>query len=265
MEQIVIAAIIIALGFYVFKFYPMDKGNVKKLALAAVFIILTAVCKRFLSFMIPLFGLESFKVGIEYLPLLVAGFILNPSYAFIIGLTSDLIGLILVPTSFPFFGFTLTTILVCVIPSLICEYSKKLNADWIQKIAIGAISVIGLSASLYIYQLHEVKISDTVYVLLTKDKVMFISLCIVLSLLFIGLICYLRNRINASESRQFAIWMFAVILTEIICTLCLTPLWLNFMYGIPFLVSFCIRVIKECFIIPLEIFLGYTIIKILKK
>ena len=46
MEQIVIAAIIIALGFYVFKFYPMDKGNVKKLALAAVFIILTAVCKR---------------------------------------------------------------------------------------------------------------------------------------------------------------------------------------------------------------------------
>ena len=54
MEQIIIAIIIIALGFYVFKFYPFEKGNVMKLVIAAIFIILTAICKR-LAIMIPLF------------------------------------------------------------------------------------------------------------------------------------------------------------------------------------------------------------------
>ena len=78
MEQVVIAMIIIALGFYVFKFYPFEKGNVMKLVIAAIFIILTAICKR-LAIMIPLFGTESLKIGFEYIPLMLAGYFLSPN------------------------------------------------------------------------------------------------------------------------------------------------------------------------------------------
>ena len=48
-------------------------------------------------------------------------------------------------------------------------------------------------------------------------------------------------------------------------TLCLTPLWLDMMYKIPFVVSLCIRVIKECAVLPIEIFIGYTLIKLMKR
>ena len=88
MEQIILGSIIIALGIYVFKFYPFEKGNVMKLVIAAIFVILTAICKR-LAIMIPLFGAESFKIGFEYIPLMIAGFFLSPSYAFLVGLCSD--------------------------------------------------------------------------------------------------------------------------------------------------------------------------------
>lgn len=265
MEQIIILTVIIALGFFVFKFYPIEKRNVKKLVLSAFFIILTAVCKRFFSFMIPLFGLESFKIGIEYLPLLVAGFILSPSYAFIIGLSSDLIGLVLVPTSFPFFGFTLTTILVCVIPSFVHSCLKNVNESITEKLVIGLVSIIGVAASVYIYFLDKIEISHTIHMISQNEKLMFISICIGVSLLFILIIKILKKRINIHESKMFSTWMIAVILTEIICTLCLTPLWLQMMYKIPFVVSVCIRVIKECFIIPIEIFVGYTVLKMLRK
>lgn len=74
MEQIILAVLIIALGIYCFKFYPFEKGNVMNLVISATFIIVTLVCKRFLTIMIPLFGAESLKIGLEYLPLMIAGF-----------------------------------------------------------------------------------------------------------------------------------------------------------------------------------------------
>ena len=264
MVQIILAMIIIALAFYLFKFYPFEKGNVKKLVIAAIFVILTSICKR-LAIMIPLFGLESLKIGFEYIPLMLAGYMLSPSYAFLIGLCSDLIGLILVPTGFPFLGFTLGTILVSVIPSLVKEHTNSLEAHQIETLAKCFIVIIGIGASLYIYQLESITISQTEYLLSFQHKLFFILICIALVLIFLSLIYFLKKKINDQEAKSFSIWMLCVILVELVVTLCLTPLWLEIMYGIPYIVSLCIRVIKECFVIPIEIFIGYTLIKILNK
>lgn len=264
MEQIIIAIIIIALGFYVFKFYPFEKGNVMKLVIAAIFIILTAICKR-LAIMIPLFGAESLKIGFEYIPLMLAGYFLSPSYAFIVGLCSDVIGLILVPTGFPFFGFTLGTILVSVIPSLIHEHSKNISPQNVLRIVIGLILVLGIGASIYIGQLDSVNISETVYHLQSQDKITLISICLLLSLIFMIVIAFLKRKINAQEAKTFSTWVLCVVLTELVVTLCLTPLWLDMMYQIPWTISLCIRVVKECAILPIEIFIGYILIPILNR
>lgn len=265
MEQIIIAIVIIALGFYVFKFYPFKRGNVMDLVLSAIFIMITVICKRFFTIMIPLFGTESLKIGVEYLPLMLAGYFLSPSYAFVIGLCCDMIGLILVPTGFPFFGFTLVMILVCVIPSLVKEHAKMINEKVIRYFAQGLILVLGIGASIYISQLESLTIEKTVYVLTSTQKLTFISICLAFTAIFIVIISILRKKINTEESKEFSTWILCVTLVEVICTLCLTPLWLDMMYGLPFVVSLCIRVIKECAVLPIEIFIGYTLIKVLKR
>lgn len=265
MEQMIIAIVIIALGFYCFKFYPFKKGDTMKLVISAIFIMVTLIAKRFLTLAIPLFGLESLKIGIEYIPLMIAGYLLSPSYAFVIGLCSDLIGLILVPTGFPFFGFTLTMILVSVIPSLVKEHMISFSMKQVEMMTTILIGILVIGASLYIWNLDTVSIEKTVYELTVFHKSFLISTCLLLMILFMIFMYLLKKRINEEESKIFSTWIMCVILTEVVCTLCLTPLWLDMMYGIPFVVSLCIRVIKECLIIPIEIFIGYTLIKILSK
>lgn len=264
MEQIVIAIIIIALGFYVFKFYSFEKGNVMNLVIAAIFIILTAICKR-LAIMIPLFGAESLKIGFEYIPLMLAGYFLAPSHAYLVGLCSDIIGLILVPTGFPFFGFTLGTILVSTIPSLVRAHFQKISEKTVQYIVVGLILVLGIGGSSYIYTLNELTISQTVYILTIQNKITLISICLVLTLIFIILIFVLKRHFDGDEVKEFSTWILCVVLVEIVVTLSLTPLWLDMMYKIPFVVSLCIRVIKECAVLPIEIFIGYTLIKFMKR
>lgn len=265
MVQIILAILIIALGFYVFYAYPIDKRNVMNLVISAIFIIITVICKRFFTIMIPLFGTESLKIGIEYLPLMLAGYFLSPSYAFIIGLCCDLIGLILVPTGFPFFGFTLIMILVCMIPSLVKEHFKDISEKRVRYVVESLILILGIGASFYIYQLDQITISKTVHTLTQTQKITLISICLILVTIFIIIIRLLKKQINEEESKEFSTWILCVVLVEVVCTLCLTPLWLDIMYGIPYVVNLCIRVIKECAVLPIEIFIGYTLIKILKR
>lgn len=264
MEQIILAILIIALGFYVFHFYPFEKGNIMNLVLATVFLVLTAICKR-LAIMIPLFGTESLKIGFEYLPLMLAGYYLSPSYAFLVGLCSDVIGLILVPTGFPFLGFTLGTILVSVIPSLVKEHVQRFQPQHVRFMTIFILVALGLGASIYIWTMNSVTISETAYVLKRTDKVFLVAICIALVILFIGIMTYLGKRIQHDDAKIFSTWMLSVILVELVVTLCMTPLWLDIMYGIPYVVSLCIRVIKECAVLPIEIFIGYTLIQFLNK
>ena len=265
MEQLFIGCIIIMLGMFLFKTFPFQKNNVKLLTLSAIFIVITLIAKRFFTFMIPLFGLESLKVGVEYIPLMIAGFILPPSYAYIVGMCCDLIGLILVPSGFPFFGFTLTMILVCVIPSLVSHYFSKIQQTHIYKIVSGVIFCFTLLGGVFIYHLDSVKISSTDVILQPMHKLILISMCVSLALVVFIVMFYAKKKQNENHFKDLSCWILSVVMVEGFCTLILSPLWLDMMYGMPFIVSFCIRVIKLCFVIPMEIFVGYTILKVIKK
>ena len=88
---------------------------------------------------------------------------------------------------------------------------------------------------------------------------------LLLSLLFVVIILFLKRKINTQEAKTFSTWILCVVLTEIVVTLCLTPLWLDMMYHIPWTISLCIRVVKECAILPIEIFIGYSLIPFLRR
>ncbi len=233
------------------------------MVLSSMMIMITLICKRFFTIPIPLFGLESLKVGIEYIPLMLAGFILQPGYAFIVGICSDLIGLIIVPTGFPFLGFTLTMILVCLIPSLVRYFCIDMNETILKYSVELLLSIITIFACLYIYNMDGYTISSTTIILSLTQKLLLIVFCISLLVIYIFVINITKKKMK--DSKDLSIWILSVTLVEMICTLVLTPLWLELMYNLPFVVSLCIRVIKECFVLPLEIFIGYSLLQVIQK
>lgn len=265
MEQLVIGCIIIMLGMFLFKTFPFQKKNVKLLTVSAIFIVITLIAKRFFTFMIPLFGLESLKVGVEYIPLMIAGFILPPSYAYLVGMCCDLVGLILVPSGFPFFGFTLTMILVCVIPSLVSHYFSKMKDTYIYKFVCGIVGVFAFAGGLFIYTLKSVKISSQDIILNSSHKLILIGMCVLLVLVVFFVMAYAKKKQDEVNFKDLSCWILSVVMVEGFTTLILSPLWLDMMYNMPFIVSFCIRVIKLCFVIPIEIFIGYTVLKVVKR
>ena len=242
MIQIIIVCILVLLGIYCFKFYPLERRNTKKLAFSALIIIITLILKR-LTIMVPLFGAESLKIGFEYIPVMLAGVILSPSYAYLIGLITDLLGLVISPTGFPFFGFTLNQVLIGLIPSLIAVKVKNVDGKRFSKIVCLMIALFGGAGSLFVALQKTISIGKVIYTLTSLQKGVMIGLCLIAS----------------------GTWLLSVILVELAITFCLTPFWLQIMYGIPFVVSVSIRVIKACFIIPLEIIIGFPLLKQMDK
>lgn len=264
MIQLILGLIIICLGIVIFHFFPLKKGDISSLVISSMMIMITLVCKRFFTIPVPLFGLESLKVGIEYIPLMLAGFILQPGYAYIVGICSDLVGLLLVPTGFPFLGFTLTMILVSLIPSLVKYFSQYLNENIMKYSVEVLLTLITVIACLYIYNINVYSVSGTDIALSMTQKLLLIGLCLILLFIYLFVITITKNKMN-NKSKELSAWILSVTLVEMICTLMLTPLWLMLMYNLPFVVSLCIRVIKECFVLPIEIFVGYSLLKVINK
>ena len=243
MIQIICGFILVLIGVLVFWKYPI-KSDTKSLTLAALFIVLAAVLKR-LSIMIPLFGFESLKISIEVIPMLLAGIMLEPGYCYIIGIAVDLVGLIVTPTGFPFLGFTLSAVLQTLIPSIVVVTVKENYTHFLEKIIQVILVLLAIGACGYVFSLDQV--------------------CIVMiSVLFI-VMYYYKRKLNDSDYHLFNLWLISVVLVEMVITFCLTPYWLQVMYGIPFTLSLFIRVIKECIMIPVDIILGYSVLKVLKR
>ena len=255
MIQIIIVCILVLLGIYCFKLYPLERRNTKKLAFSALIIIITLILKR-LTIMVPLFGAESLKIGFEYIPVMLAG---------VIGLITDLLGLVISPTGFPFFGFTLNQVLIGLIPSLIAVKVKNVDGKLFSKIVCLMIALFGGAGSLFVALQKTISIGKVTYTLTSLQKGVMIGLCLIASIGFILFMLKRTKNMKDNDVSLFGTWLLSVILVELAITFCLTPFWLQIMYGIPFVVSVSIRVIKACFIIPLEIIIGFPLLKQMDK
>lgn len=263
MVQILLGLSIVLIGLFVFWKYPLKK-DVKLLMYSALFVVITVLLNR-LSIMIPLFGFESFKIGFVGLSLMISGMILPPSYAYLVGLCVDFVGLILVPTQFPFFGFTLNSVLQPVIPSILCLYAKKIDLKHMGKICISLCIVLLVSAMYYILGIQEVLVSSEIILIQFMEKMLFMFIVILVFGILFCTIYRMKNKYQNDKLHDLYIWIMIVIIGQLLFDFILTPVWLEYMYGIPIMLSFFIRVIKACLMIPLEIMIGYNLIKILRK
>ncbi|WP_300082207.1 folate family ECF transporter S component [Coprobacillaceae bacterium CR2/5/TPMF4] len=263
MIQIICGIILVLIGVLVFWKYPI-KSDAKSLSLAALFIILAAILNR-LSIMIPLFGFESLNISIEVIPMMLAGILLAPGYCYIIGIAIDLVGLLVNPTGFPFLGFTLNAVLQCLIPSLIVTTIKENRLNYLEKVIKILLIVLVVGACSYVFSLNQVTISNNVVTISTSFKIIMSIICVIMIAILFIVMHFYKKKLNEEEYYLFNIWLISVVIVEMAVSFVLTPYWLETMYGIPFTLSLFIRVIKECIMIPVDIILGYSVLRILKK
>lgn len=262
--QIIAVAAILVIGYFVFR---MDKLHVtgEKLAIIAMFIALS-VALQFFSLMIPLFGFPSMRIGFSQLPLMVIGVLFGPSWAFISGIVQDFLGLIVTPTGFPFFGFTLNKVIIALVPALL--FSKKIK--WTPKVAYFVSQALLLSfllgALAYLWMTPSIVSSGEVIEITLAIKLIFSAG----SLLLIGAMMFFLHLLTKKYKKyendfSISVWAMSVVLVEVVVQLILTPLWLAIMYNIPVLISFLLRVVKATIMVPLTIILGYGILILMSR
>ena len=260
--QIVTFLAIVALGILTFKFFPL-KITTRNLTLAAMLVVLS-VALQFFSVMIPLFGFPSLRIDFLQLPLMVIGVLLGPTWAFVSGIVQDILGLVVTPTGFPFFGFMLNKVLVGMIPAVLFLKKDKINNITIHRIVMALLALFLVGALSYLWATQQIIVEQTPIEITTTMKIM-------LSVVTLVLISTLAMFVQVSKKRYahaaipVAFWTLSVLLVEVIVQLLLTPTWLSAMYGIPVLISFLVRVVKAAVMIPLMMFVGYGVLQLLSK
>jgi riboflavin transporter len=260
--QIVTFLAIVVLGILTFKFFPL-KITTKNLTLAAMLVVLS-VALQFFSVMIPLFGFPSLRIDFLQLPLMVIGVLLGPTWAFVSGIVQDILGLVVTPTGFPFFGFMLNKVLVGMIPAVLFLKKDKINNNTIHRVVMVLLGIFLVGALSYLWTTQQIIVEQSPIEITTTMKLM-------LSVVTLVLISTLAMFVQISKKRYVhaaipvAFWTLSVLLVEVIVQLILTPTWLSAMYGIPVLISFLVRVVKAAVMIPLMMFVGYGVLQLLNK
>lgn len=261
--QIIVFIILFMIGFLVFKTDPF-KADTKKISLAAIFVVLAVVLKRF-SLMIPLFGFPSLQIGFETIPLIIGGMLLSPSYAFLIGLAVDVIGLVIAPNGFPFLGFTLNSILRPLIPALWMKHHRYFSEKQIIYGLYTGMLILSLGASFYVSTLNSLTVSNETVMITSSIKIGTVLLCLGVSFIMIIICQYLRKKLDAPSQFDLLNWMVIIVILEVFINFLLTPFWLQTMYGIPWIASLLIRILKACIMVPLSIFIGYSCYEMVKR
>src|SRR5690554_2302685 len=260
--QIITFLIIVVLGFISFKFFPL-KVTARNLTLAAMLVVLS-VALQFFSLMIPLFGFPSLRIDFLQLPLMIIGVILGPSWAFISGIVQDILGLIITPTGFPFFGFMLNKVLMGLIPAYLFLAVKRIDNKGLHRFVLMMLGLFMIGSLMYTWNTNEIVFESSVLEITTTIK---ITLSIIILALMTGLIIFIQ--VASDKHKQspvpIAFWTLSVLSMEVVVSLLLTPTWLYAMYNIPVMLSFLVRVVKAAIMIPLLMLVGYTLLTLLVK
>ncbi|AEX85525.1 putative membrane protein [Marinitoga piezophila KA3] len=122
----------------------------KKMILSALFIVLSIILTRLLSFRFSLFGVESIRIGFGTLPIFLSALILGPWYGFMVGALADFFGYWINPMG-PFMPhFTLTSGLHGLLPGLVFWYVfKKETNFWSFAFSYLAGALVGVTLTPY--------------------------------------------------------------------------------------------------------------------
>ncbi|MGB7595439.1 MAG: folate family ECF transporter S component [Erysipelotrichaceae bacterium] len=263
MVQVLAVLAILVIGFLTFKFNPL-KLELRAITFTALMVMLSVVLSIF-SLMVPMFGYPSLKIGLSQLPLMMVGLFYGPSWAFVAGLVEDVLELLTASIGFPFFGFTLNKILIAMIPALwmLIPKTKLKQFKYLPHTMLAGFWAL---AMIFVASINEVKIGkDLVSINLQTKLGIFL-----MSTVLVGFMIFMLNVIAKQYERKenrFSLtdWVVIILLVELVVNLILTPIWLQTMYGIPFLLNVAPRLVKGTVMIQVNIVLGYFIVNLIER
>ena len=98
----------------------------------------------------------------------------------------------------------------------------------------GGLIILTSIASIYIFNLKQVVISKEELILSQSLKYSMIALLIVASIILIFISRLMQSKLSGQKRNDLTHWILMVSVLEIGINLCLTPIWLQTMYNIPF-------------------------------
>ncbi|MDL2212001.1 folate family ECF transporter S component [Erysipelotrichaceae bacterium OttesenSCG-928-M19] len=264
-SQIIVFVVMIILFMITLKF---DKTpiSVKEMAIVAILCVLTAVLSKVLVIKIPP-TVPIFVIGFSASISITLGILFSPKLALIAGVVIDIIGLLLAmivgESSQPFLGFTLTAMLSCYLPSLLIRVTKKQGTIVLRGLIITALIAAISLAYFYLFNVSSISIDQQ-----QNDLTDSLRYTILASLVFISILIIVINEIThkrfSTQSNMYVTPMqltFIILIVEIVCHIILTSLWVNIMYGVPFVIGAATRIIKALLILPVNVAIIYLVLR----
>ncbi|MGB4984240.1 MAG: folate family ECF transporter S component [Erysipelotrichaceae bacterium] len=261
--QILSIALVLGFGFVAFK---IDKPvfKIKSIVMVAIFATLTVVLS-IVSVMVPMFGFPSLRIGFSQLPLMLSGVILGPFFGVLTAVVGDLLGLLLNPTDFPFFGFMLSEVIVAFIPAAVFGLFRKYDDKQSSRLVIYLLTVVAVGVVVFTLSNFSLKFGDQVMQLNLFSRLLILVVLVSFLVAIYFIMTLLQKHLKKSDVFSLNKWIFCVILIEIVVNICLHPLWLQVMYGIPYMGSAVVRIVKGVIMIGINGFVGYFLLRMLAR
>lgn len=222
------------------------RKEIKKITLAALFMVLSLILSR-ASVYVPIFGAPLMRFGLGTIPIVLGSLLLGPLYGAVIGGLADLIGALAFPVGPYFFGFTLDSMLLGVMPWLVLFIAKKIKHGSQLTASFVYLFVVSLLVA-FLIKFNSVKIFDHVIVLNVYLKA---ALGVLYSLALLA-IYYFTHRKATEENSSFRIVFNSVLVNEIFITALLAGLWKYLLYGVPYFVNVGISTLLLLINLPIK-------------
>jgi len=240
-----------------------NKLQVMQLTTATMLTTVGVILGNF-SIILPVFSIPALRLDIVAIPIILSGLILGKWYGMGVGIIIDIINFLLYGQGAYHVGFTINNALIGLFSGMIPLFFQQKNFPFVKKTLIITSTLLILITVGILYSLDRLSLGGETVALTLEVRIAIISLIIVMSLLTIGFM-YLTLRDYKYELKDMYTVSIMIILIEFFVVIALTPLWIQDLFGQPYIIGFLARIIRGSLLIPFKIIIVLAIINVIKK
>ena len=254
------------------------------MTISAFMMGLSIVFARFISIYIPLGGMPSMRFSLGNLPIIITSLVCGPIWGMVVGAGADLIGATAFPVGAYFFGYTIDSAIIGLIPWVI---SKILNGNLQIATEIGALYTHTSYSNGKTNFKYELILDDGIRLGITFGLIALSMVSFIVILLlakFIGKekyisrnelpryelfrgkkVCVNPDALKAKEGYSFIDIYSFYITSALLVSICLLPYWNSLTMSLPYFYGVFNNLIFMWIEAPIKIIIYWMVLNILKK
>lgn len=169
----------------------MNKAfTTKNLLLLALFAAISIILTRFLSFYLPILAVNTVRISLGNIPVILAGLLLGPMAGAVTGIAADVIGATMFSPFGYFPGFTLSAALVGVLPGILKAYIR--NLDRFKSVLL----IVFITELITSVGLNTLWVSITTHVSYVVLLIPRVGITLIMMLVYASVVYVLLKRLN---------------------------------------------------------------------